>query len=210
MRKIATALTALGLSLMLGSSALAAVTGVHEEKTNWKLDYPVVTVDGNAVAQNTINNAIEAPINVLRNDFDRGVYYTCGGYYRVHYEDDSVLSVSLYLYRYPMGGCGNRVKSFDYVFDKRTGERIPLYNYVKLTPEDLKTNAYYKAYDEKGNPIGIRRVDIKEIPENYFLEGNGVVCIVFQPYVLAAGYKGCCYLELSPEFIDYMNRKNQW
>ena len=44
-----------GISVCMNITIFAAVHGVHEEKTNWKLDYPVVTIESNPNVQNLIN-----------------------------------------------------------------------------------------------------------------------------------------------------------
>ena len=131
--------------------------------------------------------------------------------YTVHYEDDDVLSLSLHFLRLPYGANGNHVTSYDLVYDKTTGERIPLENYVRITLTDLKQYLGGHSYDAQGEKLRSINSDyIKTVPDNYFLEGNGVVCLVFQPYQLAAGCFGNCYVRLEPQYIEYLNRKNQW
>lgn len=179
--------------------------------TNWKIDYPVVTVGANESAQDAINSDIMNYVGQLRSDFENGKYYICSGNYTVHYEDDDVLSLSLHFLRLPYGANGNHVTSYDLVYDKTTGERIPLENYVRITLTDLKQYLRGHSYSDGGKILrGINGDYVKSVPINYFLEGNGVVCIVFQPYQLAAGCFGNCYVRLEPPYIEYLNRKNQW
>lgn len=119
--------------------------------------------------------------------------------------------LSLYFLRLPYGANGNHVTSYDLVYDKTTGERIPLENYVRITLTDLKYYLWGHSYDAQGEKLRSINSDyIKMVPDNYFLEGNGVVCLVFQPYQLAAGCFGNCYVRLEPQYIEYLNRKNQW
>lgn len=119
--------------------------------------------------------------------------------------------LSLYFLRLPYGANGNHVTSYDLVYDKTTGERIPLENYVRITLTDLKYYLWGHSYDAQGEKLRSINSDyIKTVPDNYFLEGNGVVCLVFQPYQLAAGCFGNCYVRLEPQYIEYLNRKNQW
>ena len=69
------------------------------------------------------------------------------------------------------------------------------------------------SYDQEGNKLkyeNMWRTPLKEVPTNYFLTGGGVVCVVFSPYELTAGVFGSCYIELEPDYIEYLNRKNQW
>ena len=210
MEKLLSLLVVFAVSLMIGNTAFAEVNSINEERTNWKLTYPMITVSNNVVAQNKINNDIMTYINELRADFETGEYYTCGGNYQVHYEDSAILSISLHLYRYPYGANGNHSSSWDIVYDKKTGQKIPLYNYVHITPEDLQYYKYYHTYSQSGELMQeIWDTDITDIPTNYFLPGNGSICIVFPPYTLAAGVFGSTYIELEPDYIEYLNRKNK-
>ena len=194
----------------LGSTAFAEVNSMHEEKINWNLTYPSVIIPDNLAAQDRINTDIMTHIKALRSDFENGEYYMCGGYYKVHYEDEAILSVSLYLYRYPYGANGNHSYSWNIVYDKTNGQKIPLYNYVRITPEDLDLYKYSHTYSESGELLeDVWDVDITKVPDDYFLPGDGAICIVFSPYSLTAGVYGPTYIKLEPEYIEYLNRKNK-
>lgn len=211
MSKVKALAAALLISVCTSTVSFAEVNNIHEEDINWKIDYPVVTVGANESAQDAINSDIMNYVGQLRSDFESGKYYTCSGEYTVHYEDDVVLSLSLYFLRLPYGANGNHVISYDLVYDKTTGERIPLENYVRITLTDLKQYLRGHSYSDGGKILrGINGDYVKSVPINYFLEGNGVVCLVFQPYQLAAGCFGNCYVRLEPQYIEYLNRKNQW
>ena len=212
MKKLVCGCVCLGVFLCLGTLASAMVEGVHEERTNWRLTYPVVTTE-DPRAQENIRKDLARYIDALRADFDQGKYYSCGGNYKVHYEDDDILSISLYMTRYPFRANGNHTRSIDIVYDKRTGERIPLSNYVKVTAEDLDYYKYGHTYSQGGESVPANAIwenSIKAVPENYFLPGGGIVCVVFAPYDRAPGVYGATYIELDPEYIEYLNRKNQW
>lgn len=191
----------------------AAVNSGQESATNWEVTYPIVSIEGNAEAQNSINADLNSYLETLRDDFQNGKYFICKERYVVHYEDNDILSISVYQLREPYGGNGNHSRSFDLVYDKNTGEQIPLDNYVHVTPSDLEHYKWSHSYNQSGKPLkmdSISRFPLKEIPSNYFLKGDGVVCVVFPPYELSCGADGCCYIELEPDYIEYLNRKNQW
>ena len=198
-----------GISVCMNITIFAAVHGVHEEKTNWKLDYPVVTIESNPNVQNLINEDLGRYIANLKADFAQGRFYNGGGHYKVHYEGSDILSISLYLTRYPYGANGEHTRAVSIVYDKHTGKRIPLYNYVHVTPKDLD---YYKnghTYTQSGEKLEYKHLwheSIKCVPENYFLPGDGSVCLVFKPYELSSGIT---YIKLDPRYIDYLNRKNK-
>ena len=50
--------------------------------------------------------------------------------------------------------------------------------------------------------------DKLKISDNYFLEGGGRVALIYRPYELGAYALGTLRVELSPQVIDYLNRKN--
>lgn len=150
MSKVKALAAALLISVCASTVSLAEVNNFHEEDTNWKIDYPVVTVGANESAQDAINSDIMNYVGQLRSDFESGKYYICSGKYTVHYEDDDVLSLSLYFLRLPYGANGNHVTSYDLVYDKTTGERIPLENYVRITLTDLKQYLRGHSYDAQG------------------------------------------------------------
>ncbi len=209
MNKAITAIAAIGASFMIGFSAYASVYTRTEQETNWNMKYPVVT----ASAGEAINEDIQGYYDNLRYAFNQGRYYNCTGTYVVHYEDNDVLSISLYLAGYPYGANGNHVVNYDLVYDKHTGERIPLYNYVRATTKDLEYYMGSHTYSMNGRRLTydmLQSRTIREVPENYFLEGGGYVCVVFRPYELAAGAMGATYIQLDPKYIEYLNRKNQW
>lgn len=213
MNKTVTAIAAIGASVLMGISAYASVYTREDQRTNWNMKYPVVSVEDNWNAQETINQDIMGYYNTLRIYFDQGRYYSCAGSYLVHYEDDDVLSISLYLTGYPYGANGNHTVNYDIVYDKHTGERIPLYNYVRVTTKDLEYYMGSHTYSMNGRRLNYNMLQsrtIREVPENYFLEGSGYVCVVFRPYELAAGAMGSVYIQLDPQYINYLNRKNQW
>lgn len=212
MKKLLCTLSAISLSLFLTSGVSAEVASSYEEQTNWKITCPVVKIEENPDAAAAINEDLMGYIHKLKENYDAGRYFHAGGKYIVHYEDSQILSISLILFGYPYGANGNHSYSVDRVYDKSTGEAIPLDNYVHALPEDLE---YYKSghtYNFRSQLIPWNQMfntRITFVPDNYFLEGHGIVCIVFQPYYLACGAAGQTYIRLMPDYIDYLNRKNQ-
>lgn len=199
------------VTLFIPVSANATVTAGYEQKVNWIATYPIVSIDNNPTAQDVINQDLNRYLEQLRSDFRNGRYYICKEWYKVRYEDANLLSISIYQIRLPYLGNGNHTRSYDIVYDKNTGQRIPLYNYVHVTPNDLE---YYRGghtYNYMDRHLD-RRTDSRRItyvPENYFLLGGGVVCVVFQPYQIGSGADSNCYIRLEPNYIEYLNRKNR-
>lgn len=55
MSKVKAIAAALLISVCASTVSFAEVNNFHEEDTNWKIDYPVVTVGANESAQDAIN-----------------------------------------------------------------------------------------------------------------------------------------------------------
>ena len=208
MGKLKTALLSIGMSMVVGVSVFAQVQEATEMRTNWSLKYPVVTVEGNPAAQAAINADLMERVDHVRADFQSGQYYTAGGWYEVNYEDDSLLSITMALYGYPHGANGNHVWNYAVVYDKNTGNRIPLEHFVRGTIDDLNSLALFSLDSDSGERVKAQsRVD--RVPAMYFLEGDGVICVQFRAYELAAGVYGSTYVRIDREHADYFNRKNQ-
>lgn len=213
MKRLVCALALAGSAFIFTIPSFAYVTNGHESGANWEVTYPIVSIEDNASAQETINADLDSYLEQLRGEFQSGQYYKCTERYTVHYEDNDVLSISIYQLRLPYGANGNHSNSFDLVYDKHSGARIPLDNYVHVTVDDLAEYKWAHSYTQGGKPLTYDEMkfsNFKSVPENYYLIGGGGVCIVFQPYQLAYGAAGCCYIALEPEYIEYLNRKNQW
>ena len=202
---------AAAVMVALAGEASAAVSAVHEEKTNWDVTYPAVTMEGNPAAQ-VINADLMSQISGLKKGFDSGEYYRASCSYEVHYEDAGILSVSLHLFGLPYGANGNHSSVVSVVYDKETGARVPLENYVHVTLEDLEIYRYGHTYTWDGAPMEYENTfkePISYIPTHYFLPGGGAVCLVYEPYDLAPGVYGSLYIRLAPEYVEYLNRKNR-
>ncbi len=195
--------------LAMSGEALAAVSAVHEEKTNWDVTYPSVTAEGKAAQ--AINADLLGQISGLKKGFESGEYYRASCSYEVHYEDAGLLSVSMHLFGLPYGANGNHTSTVSLVYDKETGTRVPLENYVHVTLEDLEIYRVAHTYTWDGAPLDYENTfkePISYIPTNYFLPGGGAVCLVYEPYDLAPGVYGSVYIRLDPEYVEYLNRKN--
>lgn len=127
------------------------------------------------------------------------------------YEDENLLSLVLYFIRLPYGGNGSNEEAIGLVYDKNTGQRIPIYNYVKVTADDVfyyqKGHTYSFSKDRYISPEDVFNHKVDEVPENYFLPGDGSVCLLYEDMNWQQEYGGTC-IKLDPEYIDYLNRKN--
>ena len=189
---------------------LSTVSNVATGKqlyTNLDLKYPLVYMD-NIEVQNKINTDIAKKVYELKMDYDKGKFYSGWMRYKIKYEDNQYLSLVLTCYRYNLGAGHGMYYGYGLVYNKNTGERIPLKNFVSsIKIGDLNSLAV-SVYNE--NMIFLSKYSyIDSISENYYLGGNGIVYLMYQPYKLSGFADGIISVELEPETIDYFNRKNK-
>lgn len=188
---------------------LSTVSNVATGKqlyTNLDLKYPLVYMN-NIEMQNKINTDIAKKVYELKMDYDKGDFYSGWMRYKIKYEDNQYLSLVLTCYRYNLGAAHGMYYGYGLLYNKNTGERIPLKNFVSsIKIEDLNSLAV-SVYNE--NMIFLPKHSyIDSISENYYLGGNGIVYLMYQPYKLSGFANGIVSVELEPKTIDYFNRKN--
>ena len=153
----------------------------------------------------------------FKNDYYTGQFVSGKFTYKLKYEDDTYISIMLVDNRYISPGAAHSIISAMCVtYDKNSGEKLPLAYFVKLTPSDLNTIISMPLYDENNRLIPYKESNkedyIKsghaEISSNYYLEGNGKIALVYQPYALASFAHGFTHITLDSNIIDYFNRKN--
>lgn len=212
MKNIAKILGLTMVGALIGVNCYASVFGVKEEQTNWNIVYPKVVIYNNQNSEYLINEDIQQHYSKIRSAFQHGEYYRVIGKCRLMYEDENLLSLVLYFIQLPYGGNGSHEKAIGLVYDKNTGQRIPIYNYVNATADDVyyyqKSHTYSFSKNQYIPPRYVDDRKVEEVPENYFLPGDGSVCLLYGSYKLAAGVWGVTYIKLEPEYIDYLSRKN--
>lgn len=199
------------LITLSGISFSQVVTGTQKD-THMVLSYPLVYVP-NQDAQDKINTDIARFVLQMRSRYYDKKIYEVNMSYRTTYEDENIISICLRM------GTNGYESAHPYhwwegvVYNKKTGERIPLYNYVRLErAEQLKTlisNGFIPVYNEMetsridpSQMFGLQNVGISG---NYILVGGGVVKLLFQPYELSAYVNGVNQGILSPKIIEHIN-----
>ena len=186
------------------------VTG-SQTNMNMDLKYPLVYTENTAV-QTAINT--DAAYVGEANDayYNRHVYQVSQSY-KVTYEDKDIVSLLLTTYYYRAGAAHGSYRTQGMVYDKRTGQRVPLYNYVKIaSAKQLDTAVrdgvltFYTSARKRTYLPRCRHVDYAS--DNYFLIGKGYINLVYQPYELGPFSYGNTFIEFSPKAIEYFNRMN--
>lgn len=184
------------------------VTTGSQVYTNLDLKYPLVYMN-NLEVQNKINTDIAKYVYEFKSDYDNGLFYNGWTRYEIKYEDNQYLSLILFFHRYNLGAAHGMYYAKGLTYDKNTGNIIPLNNFVpKIQINDLNSLAI-NVYNQDMLFLP-NHLKVKNISDNYYLGGNGVVYLIYQPYVLSGFGDGIVSLELTPEVIDYFNRKNNY
>ena len=190
-------LIALALVVGITGTSSAALSEHREAAQNLSIAYPVISLDDSAVADR-INADMKALAETFRAQYQSGAFFRGELGYRVHLDDENFLSVTFTELRY------------DFVYYKKTGQRLPLSFFVHVTPSDLDGEAVNgHLYNEYGRNTPIQpEKSVRQLPTNYFLGGRGFVCPIFQPGELTAS-TGPTYVLLDAGIVEYFNRKNK-
>lgn len=204
---------ALLLTTLTASMASASVQTGSIQKVNLDLKYPLVYTQ-NQTAQKTINQDIATWVYDSKKGYDTGEFYSVETQYEVTYEDDSVISLELINLSYPAGAAHEWVSYDCIVYNKKTGNRIPLYNYVRIRNADqLETgilSMVLPLYNESDEEVEYDSEDwpVNRVSQDYLLRGGGTIDLVYQPYELGPFSDGAISIRFSPEAINYFNRMN--
>lgn len=193
----------------------SAVVGMKQEDGNLKLSYPLVYVP-NEAAQLRMNTAIADYVVKMRDLYYNQNMYQVVMAYKVTYEDDNLLSLTISSGWYNGQSAHGYNQTQGLVFNKHTGERIPATYYVHIKDnEQLKqliasgtVNVY--SQDMKFMPVkslfGLDDVEVRN--DNYILLGNGNIAMLYQPYELTAYAYGVTRAVLTKDIIEQLNKEN--
>ena len=198
--------------VMLAVPAYAKVVTGSQSDANLDLKYPLVYTDS-AYAQQAINTDIANYVLKAKDMYYNQHVYQVNQNYKVTYEDDQVVSILLTTGYYNAGAVHGMYNTKGLVYNKVTGERIPLYNYIKIANADqLQVGVisgvlsfYNGAHKKVDIPRGWR---VSYASDNYCLRGKGYIDLVYQPYQLGPFSYGTTYIGFNPSAIEYFNRLN--
>lgn len=199
-------------SLVTTLPAYAQVVTGSQEDGNLSLKYPLVYTD-NEAAQASINGDIATYVLAAKDDYYNKHIYKVSQSYKVTYEDDQVVSILLTTSHYHMGAAHSLYSTRGLVYNKVTGQRIPLYNYIKIaSAEQLEQGlraGVLGFYSGNHQPARLLPSwSVKYASDNYCLRGKGYIDLVYQPYELGPFAYGNTFIAFSPSAIEYFNRMN--
>lgn len=210
------------ISLMWLATAQAKVETANAKTDKYTIKYPVVSLADPAV-QEAINNDIAVYVanfvEAMENGMplekgtttgnDRLQYVNGATDFHVYYEDQDLLSLTFTDYRFSGGAHGmHTLYGLNYL--KKTGERLPLSYFVKVTPAQLEQEAQDNLYSVGGNKVDYTwKNSVKRVPTEFFLTGAGTVNIIFTPYELGPYAYGSTYIKLTADKVQDYNNLNK-
>ena len=196
------------LSFVVVNTAFASISKVSEIGVSYKIEYPQLDNNNNNTVSR-INNDIKRYVSLFKTDYNSGKFFEGTFDYKTKYEDDEYISIVI---------CDSRVYQARYraqdrytglTYNKKTGERVPLRFFVRIASDDSPTIRECQLYNWRDEEIN-RYDNISEniVTDNYFLNGNGKISLIYQVYQRGCYADGMTYAVLDLKTIDYLNRKN--
>lgn len=197
-------LTALALCLSLSIPAFAEVESEQALVGNLEMTWPVVHTK-NKKADTLINKDIKSFMDDFRAGFVDRKFTAGRTWYEAKYEDTQL--VSLVLNDLRSQGNDNKVKTAGVVYELASGQRLPLSAFVRVTVDDLNgylANQCYNSSDVKIHP----EKKVTRVPEDFFLNQDGSISILFQTEELGTLLDGPAYIRLTQQDLRELNTRN--
>ncbi len=177
---------------------------------NYKISYPVVQLVS-PLAQNKINGKIEGLVqNFLKEATLPGKAASVFDY-QFRYEDPGLISFtfrSSYAEQRATHGM-SYVRGL--VFNKNTGEQLPLQNFLKITAQQLEEEARSNLTSWDGKHVDYTWLNaVKRVPEDYYLQGYGKLTVMFQVYELAPYAYGPTCIPFTAARTAYYDKLNHY
>lgn len=199
--------------LPITTSKASSVQSGRQADVNMELVYPLVYL-ANPVAQESINSDIANYVEDFKNKYYTGYYYNVKMSYKVMYEDEKYLSIILTFTHYGAGAPHEMYIRSAIVYDKDTGEHIPLGYFCNIKNAkqlDIQLiTGLATLYSQLSDKLIYNQTSkhVTYITPYYYLAGNGYIYLVYQIYELSSFSNGSTVIKLGPDAIDYLNRVN--
>lgn len=199
-----TMLAALAFCLSLSVPAFAKVESEQARIADLEMTWPVVETK-NKKADGLINKDIKSFMDDFRAGFVDRKFTSGRTWYETKYEDNQL--VSLVLSDLRSEGNENNVRTRGVVYELDTGSRLPLSAFVRVTVADLNgylANQCYNSSDVKIHPDK----QVTRVPEDFFLNPDGSISILFQTKEVGGLLDGPVYIRLSQSDLRELNARN--
>ena len=210
---LAAALTAMmmGMSSLpsVAPSAVASVETMTAENADMK--YPYVHLKDDASIEAKINADIRSQLNDMM--YGSGYHYDeMRTSYQFKYEGQRYVSLILCVWTYNHGAAHGMPHYRGVTYDKESGERASIRNFVKISSDDAWRIYNLSVYSLSGQLIPKYKLfsDYANTPlsGNFFLAGHGQIGLIYQPYQLAAFVYGMTSIILPANLVEELNEKN--
>ena len=198
MKKI---IPALFLSLLVTLSAAVADANIwtaRETGDYYELIYPVFECD-DPIIKEAINADIYTRASRTADAARRN--YTTRFRYELKMENAHYLSLVFFPSSYEEGAAHSMYTGVGVVYDKTTGEKVPLSHFADVTVEDLirlQRAGHFLHVD--GTPIPKEHIQGRpsHVPEDYYITSWGQIGVLFPPYALASFADGVTAINVAP------------
>ena len=197
-------LAALALCLSLSIPVFAEVESEQAQVGNLEMTWPVVHPK-NKKADTLINKDIKSFMDDFRAGFVDRKFTAGRTWYEEKYEDTQL--VSLVLSDLRSQGNDNKVRTAGVVYELASGQRLPLSAFVRVTVNDMNgylSNQCYNSSDVKIHP----EKKVTRVPEDFFLNQDGSISILFQTEELGTLLDGPAYIRLTQQDLRELNTRN--
>lgn len=199
MKPILPALLFASCLALSSAHADASVSTATETRGYWEMVYPIFE-DDEAEIKAAINADLYLRAYRIVNDGEKNASRRLD--YKLMREDGHYLSLLFFLSRYEAGEEDpvHRVYAFGVVYDKTTGEEVPLSRLADVTVEDLirlqRAGHFYRC---DGTPIPTDHIQgqPQRVPEDYFLNDRGQIFVLFSPDLLARPADGITAIDVT-------------
>ena len=126
--------------------------------------------------------------------------YTTSFRYELMMENDRYLSFLFFPGGYEEGAMHGMYAGVGVVYDKTTGARLPLSHFADVTVSDLvrlQRSGHFYRYN--GTPIPVENIQGRpqKVPEDYFINDQGQIFVIFSPYILACFADGVTAIDVT-------------
>ncbi|WP_302221945.1 hypothetical protein [uncultured Acidaminococcus sp.] len=199
-----TMLAALAFCLSLSVPAFAKVESEQVRIVDLEMTWPVVETK-NKKADSLINKDIKSFMDDFRAGFVDRKFTSGRTWYETKYEDNQL--VSLVLSDLRSEGNENKVRTRGVVYELDTGSRLPLSAFVRVTVADL--NGYLASQCYNSSDVRIHPdKQVTRVPEDFFLNPDGSISILFQTSEVGGLLDGPVYIRLSQSDLRELNARN--
>ena len=199
-----TMLAALAFCLSLSVPAFAKVESEQARIADLEMTWPVVETK-NKKADGLINKDIKSFMDDFRAGFVDRKFTSGRTWYETKYEDNQL--VSLVLSDLRSEGNENKVRTRGVVYELDTGSRLPLSAFVRVTVADLNGSLASQCYNSSDVKIHPDK-QVTRVPEDFFLNPDGSISILFQTKEVGGLLDGPVYIRLSQSDLRELNARN--